>query len=129
MTQEKTIIEWAPILHLPPVNTEQMEPHALQRYLEFFLEVHRAVPILYLLSDEDLRLFLSDTEYARLTACVDEIMDWVEKCDKDNDEATLMVYAYHTPFSSMSTVKTLLEEVHELKVRRERRLAALAENM
>ena len=125
MAEDKTIIELAPILRLPPVDTEQIHPHALDRYLEFLQEVYKEVPTLYLLNDADLEVFLSDEDRAKFKASVDEIKGWLQKCNKDNDEATLMVYAYHTPFSSMTTVTTLLEEVYKRKLLKERRLKAL----
>ena len=131
MAEDKTIIELAPILNLPPVNTEQMEPYALKRYLGLLQELYKEVPTLYLLNEED----LTDDERAERKEYTDNIVEWVEKCNKDAGQATLMVYPYSMViFYRMSDLKALLKTALDRKVgkvkqeaEQKRRLAAQKE--
>lgn len=130
MAGDKTIIELPPILNLPPVDTEQMQPYALDRYLGFLQELYDEVP-LDQLSEED----LTDDERDKRKTCVDGIQDWLQKCSKDSGEAALMVYAYSSVIRYyMSDLKALVKRAYERKVEKERqetikrrRLAALEE--
>ena len=71
MAEDKTIIELAPILHLPPVNKTQMVPYALMRYLNLLKEIYDEVP-LDQLSDED----LTDDEKATFVEWIDLGAQW-----------------------------------------------------
>ena len=130
MMEEKATIELAPVLHLPPVDTKQIHPHALDRYLEFLKELYNEVA-LDQLSDED----LSDDESAKLKTSADEIKGWLQKVNKDSGEAALMVYPYSSLIRYyMSDLKALLKRAYERKVEKQRqeaekkrRLAALEE--
>ena len=119
-----------PILRLPPVDTDQLELHALDRYLGFLQELYKEVP-LDQLSDED----LTDDEQAKRKPCVDGIIDWVQKCNRDAGDAALLVYPYSTAvIGDMSNLKNLMRLVYERKMEKARqeaekkqRLAALEE--
>lgn len=114
------------ILRLPWPKDGSLHPYAHQKYLEFLSEVLKVVPGIYLITQDDLRLFLSDNEYSRLEACEDEIRGWLQKCSTD-DEVAMRVYPYHSPFSAMWDLKKLLKKVAERRLLRARRLAGLKE--
>lgn len=120
-------IQLPPILCLPWPKEGSLHLYAHQKYLEFLTEVLETAPGTYLVGEEDLRLFLSDSENARLEACEDEIKGWLQKCSKDNGEAALRVYPYHSPVDAMSDMKKLITKVAERTVLKERRIAALNE--
>ena len=112
MAEDKTIIELAPILHLPPVNKTQMVPYALMRYLNLLKEIYDEVP-LDQLSDED----LTDDEKAKRKECTDKIVEWVQKCNKDAGQAALMVYPYSSVITyHMRNLKTLLKVAYERRL-------------
>ena len=107
MADDELIFEPAPVLNLPPAYRDKTDSYALQQYLDFLKELYQGVPLIYLLREDDLRRFLSDAEYARLKACEGQIQDWLEKCNKDSDRATLRFYPYHSPFDAMWDLKKL----------------------
>ena len=114
-----------PILRLPWPEEGSLHPYARQKYLKFLAEIQTEAPGVYAAVEEDLRAFLSDSEYSKLVACEDEIKGWLQKCSKDNDKVTLRVYPYHSPFDAMWDLKKILKGVAERKAEKKRRLAAL----
>ncbi|MBA7667466.1 hypothetical protein ES703_75555 [subsurface metagenome] len=113
------------ILHLPDPNKGSMPPATLLKYLEFLIGVYEDVPDLYLPSDQDRELFLSDAERVKLEACESEIKGWLEKSDKNNSIGFFGVHTYSTPFDAVSDLKKLIKKVVERKVKKEKRRSAL----
>ena len=120
-------IQLPPILRLPWPKEASLHPHAYENYLEFFTQVLKEPLGIYLASEDDLRLVLSGDEFARFEACEHEIREWLQKCRKDNDEVTLRVYPYHSPFNAMSDLKKLIAKVTEGAVLKVKRTGALNE--
>lgn len=113
------------ILHLPDPNKGSLSPATLLKYQKFLIGVYKDVPDLYLPSDQDRELFLSDTERVKLEACESEIKSWLEKSDKSNSIGFLGVHTYSTPFDAISDFKKLIKKVVERKVEKEKRRSAL----
>jgi len=113
------------ILHLPDPNKGSLSPATLLKYLEFLIGVYKDVPDLYLSSDQDRELFLSDAERVKLEACESEIKGWLEKSEKNNSIGFLGVHTYSTPFDAISDLKKLIKKVVERKVEKEKRRSVL----
>ena len=130
MAGNESMIELPPILHLPPVNKEQMEPYPLMRYLNLLKNIYDEVPLDELCEDD-----LVEEEKAKRKENTDKIVDWVQKCSKDSGQATLVVYPYSMViFYYMSDLKALLKTALErkaekqmLEAEKQKRLALLKE--
>lgn len=110
------MIELPPILHLPPVNKEQMEPYPLMRYLNLLKNIYDEVSLDELCEDD-----LVEEEKAKRKENTDRIVDWVQKCSKDSGQATLVVYPYSMViFYCMSDLKALLQTALERKLEKVR---------
>jgi len=119
MAGNESMIELPPILHLPPVNREQMEPYPLMRYLNLLKNIYDEVPLDELREDD-----LVEEEKAKRKENTDKIVDWVQKCSKDSGQATLVVYPYSMViFYCMSDLKALLKTALERKVEKARQEA------
>ena len=84
--EHEATLKLPPILHLPPVNKEQMEPYAYMRYLNLRKELCDDVSLDELCEDD-----LVEEEKAKRKKYTDKIVDWVQKCSKDSGQATLLV--------------------------------------
>lgn len=129
MDQEKRSIELFPILNLPPVNMEQMDPYALNSYLEYLQELYTELPG-YELTEAD----LTDDEKAERKQCTDEIRDWIKKCEKGAGEANTQAPSILYCRQDLDALKALLEAAYERKASKlkkqaeeKRRLGALEE--
>jgi len=114
------------ILHLPNPNKGSLPPATLLKYLEFLIGIYEDVPDLYLPSDKDRELFLSDAERVKLEACESEIKGWLEKSDKYNSVGFFGVHTHSTPFDAVSDLKKLIKKIVECKVEKEKRRSVLA---
>ena len=116
MAGNESMIELPPILHLPPVNKEQMEPYPLMRYLKLLKNIYDEVSLDELCEDD-----LVEEEKAKRKENTDKIVDWVQKCSKDSGQATLVVYPYSMViFYCMSDLKALLKTALERKLEKVR---------
>lgn len=130
MAGNESMIELAPILHLPPVNKEQMEPYPLMRYLNLLKNIYDEVPL-----DEFCEDDLIEEEKAERKEDTDKIVEWIQNCSKDSSQAALMVYPYAKVITDyLRSLKGILKTVYERKLEKqriqvikERRLKALHE--
>ncbi len=125
MAENKHIPPLPQILHLPDPNKGSLPPATLLKYLEFLIGIYEDVPDLYLPSDQDRELFLSDAERVKLEACESEIKGWLEKSDKNHSIGFFGVHTYSTPFDAVSDLKKLIKKVVECKVEKEKRRSVL----
>jgi len=113
------MIALAPILHLPPVNKEQMKPYPLMRYLNLLKEIYDEVPLDELCEDD-----LVEEEKAKRKENTDKIVEWIQNCSKDSSQAALMVYSYARVITDyLRDLKRILKTAYERKLEKQRRQA------
>ena len=119
MAGNESMTALAPILHLPPVNKEQMNPLLLVRYLNLLKEIYDEVPLDKLCEDD-----LVEEEKANREEDTDKIMEWIQNCSKDSSQAALMVYSYdRIIIDYLRDLKRILKTAYERKLEKQRRQA------
>jgi hypothetical protein len=119
MSEDKAIIELAPILNLPPVNKAQLVPHALARYLRLIKEIYDEVPV-DKLCEED----LTEEEKIERKRTTEKIVGWIGMCGKNSSSAALMVYPYSGIISdNIMDLKKILKTAYERKLDKQRHQA------
>ncbi len=119
MAGNESMLALAPILHLPPVNKEQMAPLALMRYLNLLTEIYDEVPTDELCEDD-----LVEKEKTKREENTDKIREWIQNCSKDSSQSTLMVYPYAMVISDyLRDLKGILKTAYGRKLENQRRQA------
>jgi len=99
----------APVLNLPSPDIIK-HLHARQQYLDFLEQIFEEVPAIKTLTYEDRKLFLPDSEYARLIAYEDEINGWLQKCSS-YDSDSLAVCTGRIPFNAKWDLRKLIKKL------------------
>lgn len=96
------------------IHANKFHPLALKNYQEFFDDISQQVP-LNAMTEDDMKEFLSESEYADYESGKKSLYEWLNKCLLTNDESTLKVYPDRFPVFGVSGFKELLLKVCEKK--------------
>ncbi|MDP2919391.1 MAG: RuvA C-terminal domain-containing protein [Dehalococcoidia bacterium] len=99
-------------------NADKFHPAAVKQYREFLDEIYEKVP-LDTITDDDVKAFLSKSDFEDYQHSIKSLFEWLAKCLLTNDSSALKSYPPLFPVWGVFGFKNLLLKVYQGKLYRQ----------